>query len=97
MGHRALFNRRRQARQQVRSTLAIVYRILRVERVPVHRFVFTSTTRLPTSRILEKARAETFKGAWPHDNIKGHSANSKKVRLVHRALVFFLEWCFRTE
>ena len=68
----------------MRPKAAINHRISRVERVPVHRFVFTSTARLPTSRTLEKARAETFKGAWPHDHIKGHSASSTKVRDVRR-------------
>jgi hypothetical protein len=35
--------------------------------------------RLPTAKAMEKARADTFKGQWIHDKVKGHTANSKKV------------------
>ena len=43
-------------------------------------FVFTEAARLPTAKAMEKARAETFKGFWIHDQTKGHTANSRKVR-----------------
>ncbi|KAG8817768.1 hypothetical protein FRC17_011102 [Serendipita sp. 399] len=42
-------------------------------------FRFTSTARMPTSKTLEKARADTFKGYWIHDSVKAHTANSKKM------------------
>ncbi|CAG8593259.1 16535_t:CDS:2 [Acaulospora colombiana] len=42
-------------------------------------FIFTVAARLPTAKGMEKARADTFKGHWIHDKVKGHTANSKKV------------------
>jgi hypothetical protein len=46
------------------------------------RYVFTSKTRLPAGKAMEKARLGTFttNGWWPHDAVKNHGANSKKVR-----------------
>ena len=46
------------------------------------RFTFKDPSRAPTSKIMEKARRETFGSRWPHDHIRGHGANSKKVRYV---------------
>ncbi|PVF95879.1 hypothetical protein CPB86DRAFT_787558 [Serendipita vermifera] len=42
-------------------------------------FIFTVAARLPTAKAMEKARADTFKGHWIHDKVKGHTANSKKM------------------
>ncbi|KAF5389494.1 hypothetical protein D9757_004327 [Collybiopsis confluens] len=45
------------------------------------RFVFTDKNRLPTSKLMEKARLETFKfgQGWIHDQEKNHGASSKKM------------------
>ncbi|KAH9924174.1 uncharacterized protein B0H18DRAFT_1211938 [Fomitopsis serialis] len=42
---------------------------------------FANSSRLPTSKAMEKARLETFmtKKPWPHDAVKGHGASSKKM------------------
>ncbi|KAL5477005.1 hypothetical protein ACEPAI_3192 [Sanghuangporus weigelae] len=44
-------------------------------------FSITDSSRLPTNKVLEKARADTFgrKKWWPHDGVKNHSATSKKM------------------
>lgn len=42
-------------------------------------FVFADISRLPSSKAMEKARADTFGVNWPHDATKGHSVSSKKV------------------
>ncbi|KII91107.1 hypothetical protein PLICRDRAFT_105816 [Plicaturopsis crispa FD-325 SS-3] len=44
-------------------------------------YVFPDTTRLPSSKAMEKARLDTFtsSGLWPHDAVKKHGANSKKM------------------
>ena len=44
-------------------------------------FIFSTSTRHPTSKAMEKARLETFTADkwWPHDSVRGHGANSKKV------------------
>ncbi|KZT20916.1 inhibitor of apoptosis repeat-containing protein [Neolentinus lepideus HHB14362 ss-1] len=44
-------------------------------------FIATDPKRLPTSKAMEKARLETFRAfeSWPHDAVKGHGANSKKM------------------
>ncbi|GJE86671.1 BIR-domain-containing protein [Phanerochaete sordida] len=42
-------------------------------------FVFPDITRLPSSKAIEKARADTFGRNWPHDATKGHSVSSKKM------------------
>ena len=51
------------------------------------RFVFTKT-RLPSGKAMEKARLGTFtrNGWWPHDAVKNHGANSKKVPVHFYAL-----------
>ncbi|EJD05359.1 uncharacterized protein FOMMEDRAFT_165810 [Fomitiporia mediterranea MF3/22] len=46
------------------------------------KFLITDSSRLPTNKVLEKARADTFKGGkkwWPHDSVKNHGAASKKM------------------
>jgi hypothetical protein len=45
------------------------------------RYVSTNKTRLPAGKAMEKARLGTFttNGWWPHDAVKNHGANSKKV------------------
>lgn len=50
----------------------------------VGRFHFADSSRVPTSRAMEKARLKTFtKGdGWPHDAVKGHAANSQQVRIL---------------
>ena len=41
---------------------------------------YTDPARHPASRIMEKARLDTFsRSRWPHDAVKGHGANSKAV------------------
>ncbi|KAG8906084.1 hypothetical protein FRB99_007608 [Tulasnella sp. 403] len=41
---------------------------------------FVSSDRLPTSKVLEKARKDTFGEFWPHDvHGKSHGASSKKM------------------
>ncbi|CAL1709184.1 unnamed protein product [Somion occarium] len=44
-------------------------------------YIFPNPTRLPSSKTMEKARLETFTANrwWPHDSIRGHGANSKKM------------------
>jgi hypothetical protein len=42
------------------------------------RFVTTDPSRLPSGKVLEKFRLDTF-SSWPHDASKGHGANSKQV------------------
>ncbi|OCH93314.1 hypothetical protein OBBRIDRAFT_832707 [Obba rivulosa] len=44
-------------------------------------FTFQEETRLPTSTTMEKARLDTFVASklWPHDAVRGHGANSKKM------------------
>ncbi|OCB91761.1 hypothetical protein A7U60_g961 [Sanghuangporus baumii] len=45
------------------------------------KFSITDSSRLPTNKVLEKARADTFGGKkwWPHDGVKNHGATSKKM------------------
>ncbi|EKM56921.1 uncharacterized protein PHACADRAFT_141944 [Phanerochaete carnosa HHB-10118-sp] len=42
-------------------------------------FVFPDPARLPSSKLMEKARADSYGANWPHDTVKGHGANSKKM------------------
>ncbi|TFY69846.1 hypothetical protein EVJ58_g196 [Rhodofomes roseus] len=45
-------------------------------------YVTSNASRMPTSKVMEKARLETFtalNNGWPHDATKGHGANSKKM------------------
>ena len=55
------------------------------------RFVFTDKTRVPTHKLMEKARFDTFDvgNGWIHDQVKNHSANSKMVRFKTLSWVFF--------
>ena len=66
--------------RSLRSTCIINWGL----RWPGGRFVFSDKTRLPTSKVMEKARMETFgvAGRWMHDQTKGHGASSKKVELL---------------
>ncbi|TFK39746.1 inhibitor of apoptosis repeat-containing protein [Crucibulum laeve] len=45
------------------------------------RFTFPDKTRLPTSKVMEKARLDTFStgDGWIHDQVKNHGASSKKL------------------
>ncbi|KAL5514491.1 hypothetical protein ACEPAG_2580 [Sanghuangporus baumii] len=45
------------------------------------KFSITDSSRLPTNKVLEKARADTFGGKkwWPHEGVKNHGATSKKM------------------
>ncbi|KAG8811140.1 hypothetical protein FRC19_004074 [Serendipita sp. 401] len=52
---------------------------IEVDRQKDGSFQFSSSARLPSSKTLEKARADTFKGYWIHDSVKGHTANSRKM------------------
>ncbi|GBE87660.1 predicted protein [Sparassis crispa] len=42
---------------------------------------FSDPTRVPSCKVMEIARLETFtvNKSWPHDSVKGHGANSKKM------------------
>lgn len=42
-------------------------------------FVFPNSARIPSSKMMEKARLDSYASHWPHDQAKGHSASSKKV------------------
>ncbi|KAI0338368.1 hypothetical protein BDW22DRAFT_1432610 [Trametopsis cervina] len=42
-------------------------------------FTFKDPTRAPNSKTMEKARYDTFTSGWPHDDIRGHGASSKKM------------------
>ncbi|KAG6841122.1 hypothetical protein C0991_001691 [Blastosporella zonata] len=45
------------------------------------RFKFTDKSRVPTSKVMERARLETFSvgDGWIHDQIKNHGSNSRKM------------------
>ncbi|KAH8083332.1 hypothetical protein BXZ70DRAFT_581248 [Cristinia sonorae] len=60
---------------------AMVRCSLRLDLDETGSYHFTNSTRLPSSKPMERARLETFtvNQAWPHDNVKGHGANSKKM------------------
>lgn len=42
-------------------------------------FVFPNSARIPSSKMMEKARLDSYASHWPHDQAKGHSASSKKM------------------
>ncbi|KAH8110315.1 hypothetical protein DFH11DRAFT_799887 [Phellopilus nigrolimitatus] len=45
-------------------------------------FSLKDSARLPSNKVLEKARLDTFGGKqkwWPHDSVKNHGATSKKM------------------
>ncbi|KDQ60304.1 hypothetical protein JAAARDRAFT_152872 [Jaapia argillacea MUCL 33604] len=44
-------------------------------------FTFPDANRLPSNKTMETARWDTFRAhkSWPHDTVRGHGANSKKM------------------
>lgn len=64
---------------------------LQVPHLTAFRFVFTDKMRVPTHKLMEKARLDTFDvgNGWIHDQVKNHSANSKMVRFKTLRWVFF--------
>ncbi|KAF8075170.1 hypothetical protein FPV67DRAFT_618878 [Lyophyllum atratum] len=60
---------------------AIVRCGLRVDLDQDGGFIFPDKSRLPASKLMERARLETFSAGdgWLHDQVKNHSANSRKM------------------
>ncbi|KZT68955.1 BIR-domain-containing protein [Daedalea quercina L-15889] len=52
-----------------------------VEKGKDGQYHFADASRVPSSKIMEKARLETFttKKGWPHDAVRNHGANSRQM------------------
>lgn len=65
--------------------------MIEIPRLTTFRFIFTDKTRVPTHKLMEKARFDTFDvgNGWIHDQVKNHNANSKMVRFKTLSWVLF--------
>lgn len=62
----------------------VVHQLSTTNNTLPNRFTFSNKNRLPASKVMEKARLQTYSvgDGWVHDQTKNHGANSKKVRAI---------------